>query len=93
MGFGMTCKHCKAEIPIRAKGRGRKRTDFCSDPCKNAFRGQAFKEGSKVLVRRKARSEKPARAARYRPASLAHPAWSDFADALTEARNLGLCEA
>lgn len=49
----MICKNCFDEIPVRLKGRGRKRTDFCSDGCMNAWNSKAHHAGIKVLRRRR----------------------------------------
>jgi hypothetical protein len=52
-GLNMLCKRCKAEIPTRPKGRGRQRSAWCNDNCKNAFKLAAIGAGTKVLRRRK----------------------------------------
>jgi hypothetical protein len=47
------CKNCGKQIPVRAKGRGRRRTEWCNDECKAEYKLKALKAGRKVLQRRK----------------------------------------
>lgn len=51
----MICEHCNGEIPVRAKGRGRRRTKWCNDDCKKARKAEALKVGRQALRKTGAR--------------------------------------
>jgi len=50
-----TCKQCKGPIPTGAKGRGRKRSEYCSRDCTDKWWLAAKHRGAKALRRRKER--------------------------------------
>ena len=46
------CKQCVGPIPSRARGRGRKKTNFCSETCSDEWWSEARRRGARTLKRR-----------------------------------------